>query len=99
MPSICLAQTLTTIGVGMKVLQFTDIDQIFRLNHGTEELKVSSGIGFCVTESKVLFLGSVFELVFENESSVLVIAEFIEKKLLISFMAFIIKDQDSSECV
>lgn len=83
----------------MQILQFTDVDQIFRLYERAEKLEMSGGICFGRRKVEILFFGSVAEDIIEDQNSKLVVLKPVHQHLLVSLVTLIVEDKHSSQGV
>jgi hypothetical protein len=83
----------------MQILQFTDVDQIFRLYKRAEEFEMGGGVSFSRREVEIFLLGSVAEHIVEDQNSKLVVLKPVHQHLLIALVALIVEDQHSAQGV
>jgi hypothetical protein len=78
LPTVCLLHPKQTFIVGVEILELADVYEIFRFDHGAEELVVGGCVGLSIVKGEIFTLRTVRQLVLESQSFELVVTEPVE---------------------
>lgn len=59
LPAVGLAESFEAVGVGMQVLELTDVDEVLGLDQSAEELEVGCCVGLGWVEVELFLFGGV----------------------------------------
>ena len=77
LPTIGFLHSQEAFVVGMKVLEFSDIDQVLWFNHAAEEFIVSGCICLKVIQSEIFSFWSIWNFTLKSQSFELVVTQFV----------------------
>jgi hypothetical protein len=97
LPTVGVLQTVQTVTVGVDILQFPHIDEVFALHHYRKQFKEAGDVALVGRQLEVLPLADELDLALINESLETVILESVHQEFLIEPEPFAVEEQDASE--
>lgn len=73
LPAVGLAESFKAVGIGMQVLELTDVDEVLGLDQSAEELEVGCCVGLGGVEVELFLFGCVVQVAAKDQSSEFVI--------------------------